>query len=49
MMNSLLINFYNNYAIMHIQYSLKSSYIKHYNIIRTSHGKLTSLRKEEKL
>ena len=38
MMNSLLIKFYKNYAIIHIQYSPKSSYIKHYNIIRALHG-----------
>ena len=38
MMNSLLIKFYNNYAIIHIQYSPKSSYIKHYNIIHALHG-----------
>ena len=34
MMNSLLIKFYKNYAIIHIRYSSKPSYIKHYNIIR---------------
>ena len=39
MMNSLLIKFYNTYAIILIQYSLKSSYIKHYNIITISHDK----------
>ena len=38
MMNPLLIKFYKNYAIIHIQYSPKSSYIKHYNIIRALHG-----------
>ena len=37
MMNLLLIKFYNNYAIIHIQHSSKQSYIKHYNIIRASH------------
>ena len=38
MMNLLLIKFYNNYAIIHIQHSLKLYYIKHYNIIGVSHG-----------
>ena len=33
-----LINFFNNYAIIYIQHSLKLYYIKHYNIIRVSHG-----------
>ena len=30
--------FYNNYAIIHIQHSLKPSYIKYYNIIHALHG-----------
>ena len=38
MMNSLLIKFYKNYAIIHIQYSSKPSCIKHYYIICSSHG-----------
>ena len=38
MMNSLLIKFYNKYAIIHIQHSPKPNYIKYYNIIRVSHG-----------
>ena len=42
MMNSLLIKFYNNYTIIHIQHFPKPSYIKHYNIIRASHKLLTS-------
>ena len=42
MMNSLQIKFYNNYAIILIQYSSKPSYIKHYNIIRASHEQITS-------
>ena len=33
MMNSLLIKFYNNYAIIHVQHFLKPSYIKYYNIL----------------
>ena len=33
-----LINFFNNYTIIYIQHSLKLYYIKHYNIIRVSHG-----------
>ena len=42
MMHSLLIKFYNNYVIIHIQHSSKSFYINYYNIIRASHGQLTS-------
>ena len=38
MMNLLPIKFYNNYAIIHVQYSSKPSYIKHYHIICASHG-----------
>ena len=38
MMNSLLIKFYNKYAIIYVQHSPKKIYIKHYNIIRASHG-----------
>ena len=34
MMNSLLIKFYNNYAIIQIQHSPKLFYIKSYKIIR---------------
>ena len=41
--NSLLTKFNNNYTIIYIQYSLKSSYIKYYNIIRISHRQLTSI------
>ena len=42
MMDPLLIKFYNNYAIIHIQHSPKPSYIKHYHIIHASHKQLTS-------
>ena len=38
MMNLLLIKFYNNYAIIHIQNSLKLSYIKQYNFVCAVHG-----------
>ena len=44
MMNSLRTKFYNKYAIIYIYiYNIfqKQIYIKHYNIIRASHGKLT--------
>ena len=34
-MNSLLTKFYNNYAIIYVQYSSKLSYIEYYNIIHT--------------
>ena len=37
MMNLLLTKFYNNYAIIYVQYSLKLFYIKYYTIIRASH------------
>ena len=47
MMNSLLTKFYNNFAIIYVQYSPKSSYIKYYNIIRASHGQLNSLKLKE--
>ena len=46
-MNSLLTKFYYNYSIIYVQHSSKSSYIKHYNIIRASHRQLTSLDKPE--
>ena len=46
-MNSLLTKFYYNYSIIHVQHSSKSSYIKHYNIIRASQRQLTSLDKPE--
>ena len=42
MINLLSIKFYHNYAIIHVQYIPKPSYIKYYNIIRVSHEKLTS-------
>ena len=42
MINLLLIKFYNNYAIIHIQHISKPSYIKYYNIIHASYVKLTS-------
>ena len=35
-------NLFNNYAIIYVKPSSKPSYIKHYNIIRISHGQLTS-------
>ena len=39
MMNTFLIKFYNHYVMLiHIQHSLKLSYVKHYNIIRALHG-----------
>ena len=38
MMNSLLIKFYNKYAIIYVQHSPKKIYIKHYNIIRAMTG-----------
>ena len=47
LINSLLTKFYYNYSIIYVQHSLKSFYIKHYNIIRASHGQLTSLDKPE--
>ena len=43
MMNSLLKKFYNNYAIIYVQYSPKSFYIKYYSIIRASHEQLTKM------
>ena len=42
MINSLLTKFYNNYAIIYVQNSPKLFYIKHYNIIRTSHKQPSS-------
>ena len=42
MINLLLIKFYNNYTIIHIQHISKPFYIRYYNIIHASHGKLTS-------
>ena len=39
MMNLLLTKFYKNYAIIHIQYISKPSYIRYYNIIRASRVK----------
>ena len=42
MMNSLLIKFYNNYAIIFLQYFPKLSYIKYYNIIHVLHKQLTN-------
>ena len=48
MINSLLTKFYNNFAIIYVQYSSKSSYIKHYNIICASHGQLNSLKLKSK-
>jgi len=42
-MNSLLTKLYNNYDIIYVQHSPKSSYIKHYNLIRVSHWQLTSV------
>ena len=42
MMNSLLTKFYNKYAIIYVQCSPKKIYIEYYNIIRESHGQLTS-------
>ena len=45
MMNSLLTKFYNRYAIIYTQHSPKQIYIKHYNIIRASHGQLTIVHK----
>ena len=38
----ILSKFYNNYAIIYVQHSLKPSYIKHYNIIRVLHKQFTS-------
>ena len=45
MVNSLLKKFYNNYAIIFVQNYQKPSYTKIYNIIRASHGQLTSIYK----
>ena len=42
MINSLLTKFYNNYAIIYVQNSPKLFYIKHYNIIHTSHEQPSS-------
>ena len=42
MMKSLVTKFYNNYAIIYVEHSPKLSYIKHYNIIHSSPGQLTS-------
>ena len=49
MMNSLLRKFYNNYIIIYVQHSSKPSYIKYYNIIRASHGQLTSYSEMERV
>ena len=42
MMNSLLTNFYNKYAIIYVQHSPNKIYIKYYSIIHASYEKLTS-------
>ena len=48
MINSLLTKFYYSYSIIYVKYFSTSSYIKHYNIIRVSHGQLTSINKKKR-